>query len=147
MREALFQKKHPSHQILFFQKKTSIPPPALTDTYASEFSELKDEVDLIKKSIENLNAEIEAVKMFMNYQFCLLKNSSSEQNVCVSAENTKVIEFLQQQNQNLIQENASKNTIIKILAENHTFDNSNSKSTVSIEFTMGDSKFQNRQYL
>ena len=85
--------------------------------------------------------------MFMKDQFCLLKNSNSEQNVCESAENTKVIELLQQQNQNLIQENASKNTIIKILAENHTFDNSNSKSTVSIEFTMGDSKFQNRQYL
>ena len=62
--------------------------------------------------------------MFMKDQFCLLKNFNSEQNVCVSAENTKVIELLQQQNQNVIQENASKNPIIKILTENDTFDNS-----------------------
>ena len=49
--------------------------------------------------------------MFMKDQFCLIKMSNSEQNVYVSTENTKVIELLQQQNQNLIQENASKNTI------------------------------------
>ena len=46
--------------------------------------------------------------MFMKDHFCLLKTSNSEQNVCVSAENTKVVDFLQQQNQDLIQENASK---------------------------------------
>ena len=46
--------------------------------------------------------------MFMKDQFRILKNSNSEQNVCESAENTKVIELLQQQNQNLIQENALK---------------------------------------
>ena len=55
--------------------------------------------------------------MFLKDQFYLLKNFDSEQNVCVSAEN-----------QNLIQENASK---IKILVENHTFDHSNSKLKVS----------------
>ena len=59
--------------------------------------------------------------MFMKDQFRLLKNSNSEQNV---------IELFQQQNQNLIPENVSKNTIIKILS-----DNSNSKSTVSDNFT------------
>ena len=48
--------------------------------------------------------------MFMKDQFCLLKNLNSEQNVCASAENTKVIELIQQQNQNVIQENASKKT-------------------------------------
>ena len=79
--------------------------------------------------------------MSMKDQFCLLKNSNSEQNVCMPAENMKVIELLQQQNQNLIQENAFKNTIIKILVENHTFNNSNSKSKVSEEFTMVNSKF------
>ena len=82
--------------------------------------------------------------MFMKDQFCLLKNSNSEQNVCESAENTKVIELLQQQNQNLIQENASKNTIIKILAEKHTFDNSNSKSAVSEDFTTVNRKKSSR---
>ena len=106
---------------IVFPEKRPILSPALPDTYTSEFSELKAEVDLIKKSIENLKAELGAIKMFMKYQFCLLKNSNSEQNVCVSAENTNVIELLIQQNQNLIQGNASKNTIIKILAEIHTF--------------------------
>ena len=71
----------------------------------------------------------------MKDQFRLLKNSNSEQNVCESTENTKVIELLQLQNQNLIQQNVSKNTIIKILAEKCTFDNSNSKSAVSEDFT------------
>ena len=98
------------------------------------------EVDLIKKYIKNLNAEIEAIKMFMKDQFRLLKNSNSEQNVCESAENTEVIELLQQQNQNSIRKNASKNTAIKILAEKLTFDNSNSKSTLFEEFTTVNSK-------
>ena len=40
--------------------------------------------------------------------------------VNASVENTKIIELLQQQNQNLVEENASKSTIIKILAENQT---------------------------
>ena len=62
----------------------------------------------------------------------------------MSAENTKVIELLQQQIQNLIQENASKNTIIKILIENHTFDKSNSKLTVSKEFTTVNGKFRQK---
>ena len=46
------------------------------------------------------------------------------------------------QNQNLMQENTSKSTIIKILAEKHTFDNSISKSTVSKESKTVNSKFQ-----
>ena len=79
--------------------------------------------------------------MFMKDQFRLLKNSNSEQNVWESAENTRVIELLQQQNQNLIRENALKNTIIKILAEKRTFDNSSSKSTVSEDVTTVNSKF------
>ena len=92
MKEALSQKKNLSHQILFFPEETPIPSPALTDTNTSEFSKLKAEIDLIKKYIESLNVEIEAIKIFMKNQFCLLKNSNSEQNVCVSAENKKVIE-------------------------------------------------------
>ena len=35
-----------------------------------------------------------------------------------------------------------KNTIIKVLVENHTFDNYFSKSTVSEEFTTVNSKFR-----
>ena len=138
-----FPKKtsYPSDTI--FLEEIPVPSPVLANTHTSEFSELKAEVDLIKKYTENLNVEIEATKMFINDQFCLLKSSYSEQNVCVSAENTKVIELLQQQNQNLIQENASKNTI-KILAEKHTFDNSNSKSAVSEDFTTVNRKKSSR---
>ena len=98
-------------------------------------------MDLIKKYIENLNAERKTMKMLMKDQFRLLKNSNSEQNVWESAENTRVIELLQQQNQNLIRENALKNTIIKILAEKRTFDNSSSKSTVSEDVITVNSKF------
>ena len=126
--------------MLFFQKKYPSGHPPL-QIQISEFSKLKTDVDLIKKYGENLNAETEAIKMSMKDQFCLLKNSNSEQNLCMPAENMKVIELLQQQNQNLIQENTFKNTIIKILVENHTFNTSNSKSKVSEEFTMVNSKF------
>ena len=66
--------------------------------------------------------------MFTKDQFCLLKNyknSNSERDVCVSAKNTKVIELLQQQNQNLIQE-------IKIPVEGYTqLTFTCSKSTIS----------------
>ena len=124
-----------------FPEEAPIPSPVLGDIPTSEFSKLKAEIDLIKKYIENLNAEIEVMKMFMKDQFRLLKNSNCEQNVWESVKNTRVIELLQQQNQNLIRENALKNTIIKILAEKHTFDNSNSKSTVSEDFTTVNSKF------
>ena len=130
---------YPPYQVLFFLKKH---PNRYTHT--SEFSKLKAEIDLIKKYIENLNAEIEAIKMFMKDQFRLLKNSNSEQNICESAENTKIIELLKQQNQNLIQENASKNTLIKILAAKHTFDNSNLKSTVYEELKTINSKFRQK---
>ena len=129
---------------IIFPEENPIPSPALADTHTSQFSKLKAKLDLIKKYIENLNAETEKIKMFIKDQFCLLKYSSSKKNVCESAENTKVIELLQQQNQNLIQENASKNTIIKILAEKHTFDNSNSKSAVSEDFTTVNRKKSSR---
>ena len=96
---------------IIFPEENPIPSPVLADTHTSEFSKLKAKLDLIKKYIENLNAETEKIKMFIKDQFCLLKYSSSKKNVCESAENTKVIELLQQQNQNLKQKNASKNII------------------------------------
>ena len=64
----------------------------------------------------------------------------------MSAENKKVIKLLQQQKQNLIEENGSINTIIKILVQNHTCDNSNSKSTVSEEFTTVNNKFRQKTF-
>ena len=50
---------------IIFPEETPIPPPVLIDTHTSEFSKLKAAIDLIKKYIENLNVEIEAMKMFM----------------------------------------------------------------------------------
>ena len=87
MKKALFQrKKHPSH---------NLP----SQTRILEFSSFNTSVDIIKKYIENVNTETEAIKMFMKYchQFCLLKNSNSEQNVRMSGETMKVIERFHQQ--------------------------------------------------
>ena len=61
----------------------------------------------------------------------------------LSGENTKVIELLQHENQYLIQENASINTIINIIVENHTFDISNLKS-ISEKFTAVNRKFRKK---
>ena len=121
MKKALFQrKKHPSCHLPL-------------QIHMLEFSSFNNSVDIIKKYIENVNTEIEVIKMFMKYclQFWSLKNSNSEQNVRMSGETMKVIERFHQQNQNLIQENTSKDAINEILVENHTFDNSSSKLTVS----------------
>ena len=84
---------------IIFPEETPITSPVLTDIHTSAFFKL----DLIKKCIENLITEIEAIKIFMKDQFCLLKNFNNEENICVSAEKTEVIELLQQQNQNLKQ--------------------------------------------
>ena len=102
---------------IIFPEETPIPSPILIGTHTSEFSKLKAEKDVIKKYIENLNAEIEAIQMLMKDQFRLLKNSNSEQNVRKSAKNSRVIELLQQfyqRNDNLKQVNKTKNKLRKM---------------------------------
>ena len=85
--------------------------------------------------------------MFMKEQLYLLKTSINESNVNKPVEKAKIIEFLQHRNQNLVEENTSKITIIKILAENqisHNFSNF-SKSTLFEKLTKGDSKFREKR--
>ena len=81
------------------------------------FSYIKTEIGVMEKYIKDLKTEIEAGKFFMKEQLYFLKASVDESNASEATENAKIIEPLQQQNQNLVKENASKNTIIKILAE------------------------------
>ena len=72
-----FPKEASPRSDIIFPEETPIPSPILINTHTSEFSKVKAEKDLIKKYIENLNAEIEAIKMLMKDQFRLLKNSNS----------------------------------------------------------------------
>ena len=83
--------------------------------------------------------------MFMKEQLYLLKTSINESNVNKPVEKAKIIEFLQHRNQNLVEENTSKITIIKILAENQISHNSRSKSTLFEKLTKGDCKFREKR--
>ena len=82
---------------------------------------------LLKEQIQNLATEIEAVKMFMKEKLYLLKKvqkgKSDEEGQ--SSENSELVKLLCQQNASLLEENASKNEIIKILSENLSIVNKN----------------------
>ena len=88
---------------------------------------------LLKEEIQNLVAETEAVKMFMKEQLYLLKKAqkgkSDEEGQ--SSENSELVKLLRQQNASLLEENASKNEIIKILSENLSIVNKNMCDTNS----------------
>ena len=75
---------------------------------------------LLKEQIQNLAAEIEAMKMFMKEQLYLLKKAQKDKSDegGQSSENSEFLQLLRQQNASLLEENASKNEIIKILSEN-----------------------------
>ena len=78
---------------------------------------------------------MEAMKLFIKEQFCLLKKSISEINSNTDATDisiTETTDLLRKHIEFLLQENASKNTIIKILAENQQHA-SNTKEVVSFE--------------
>ena len=61
------------------------------------------------------------IKLFIKEQLYVIKKTISDIKKEESVnENAKLIEYLQKANQNLDQENDSKTTIIKILAENNT---------------------------
>ena len=73
------------------------------------------------------------MKLFIKEQFCLLKKSISEINSDTDATDNSITEttdLLRKHSEFLLQENASKNTIIKILAENQQHA-SNTKEMVS----------------
>ena len=61
------------------------------------------------------------IKLFIKEQLYVIKKTIGDIKKEESVnENAKLIEYLQKANQNLDQENDSKTTIIKILAENNT---------------------------
>ena len=61
------------------------------------------------------------IKLFIKEQLYVIKRTIGDIKKEESVnENAKLIEYLQKANQNLDQENDSKTTIIKILAENNT---------------------------
>jgi len=75
----------------------------------------------IQNQINFLHSEFEALKLFIQDQVYILKKpsegrSTSKKPDCDDDKN--MIASLQNQNKHLLQENATKNTIIQILVEN-----------------------------
>ena len=94
-----------------------------------------DEIYDLHKYVQSLATEMEAMKLFIKEQFCLLKKSISEINSNTDAtdnSSTETTHVLRKHIEFLLQENASKNTIIKILAKNQQHA-SNTKEVVSSE--------------
>ena len=81
----------------------------------------------MQEQIQNLAAEIKAVKMFMKEQLFLLKKAQKDKSDKEehNSENSEIVQLLRQQNASLLEENASKNEIIKILSENFITVNKN----------------------
>ena len=89
----------------------------------------------LHKYVQSLATEMEAMKLFIKERFCLLKKSISEINSNTDATDNSITEtthLLRKHIEFLLQENASKNTIIKILAKNQQHA-SNTKEVVSSE--------------
>ena len=83
--------------------------------------------------------EMQAMNLFIKEQFYFLKKSISEIESNTDATDNSIIEttdLLRKHIEFLLQENASKNTIIKILAENQQH-SSNAKEVVSSESFKG----------
>ena len=108
-------------------KETPLPPESTTSPMLNNLQRFTNENALLKEQIQNLAAEIEAVKMFMEEQLYLLKKAqkgkSDEEGQ--NSENSELVKLLRQQNASLLNENASKNEIIKILSENLCIVNKN----------------------
>ena len=82
---------------------------------------------LLKEQMQNLAAEIEAVKMFMKVQLFLLKKTQKDKSdeEGHSSENSQHVKLLRRPNALLLEESASKNEIIKIPSENLSIVNKN----------------------
>ena len=94
-----------------------------------------DEIYDLHKYVQSLATEMEAMKSFIKEQFCLLKKSISEINSTTDVTDnsiTEITDLLRKHIEFLLQENACKNTIIQILAENQQHA-SNTKEVVSSE--------------
>ena len=108
-----------------------------------------DEIYDLHKYVQSLSTEMEVMKLFIKGQLCLLKNSISEINSNTDATDNSITEttdLLRKHIEFFMQENASKKTIIKILAENQQHA-SNTKEVLSSEsFKTAKSNFIKNRY-
>ena len=104
-------------------KETLLPPESTTTPMLNNLQRFTNENALLKE------------KMFMKEQLFLLKKAqkgkSDEEGH--SNENSELVKLLRQQNASLLNENASKNEIIKILSENLSIVNKNMCDINSIQ--------------
>ena len=101
----------------------------------NEIGNNTNEIYDLHKYMQSLATEMETMKLFITEQFYLLKRSISEINSSTDVTDNSITEtadFLRRHIEFLLQENASKDTIIKILAENQQHA-SNTKEVVSSE--------------
>ena len=108
-------------------KETPLPPESTTTPMLNNLQRFTNENALLKEQIQKLATKIEAVKMFMKEQLFLLEKVQKDKNDEEehSSENLELVKLLRQQNASLLEENASKNEIIKILPENFDIVNKN----------------------
>ena len=105
----------------------------------NEIGNNTNEIYDLHKHMQSLATEMETMKLFITEQFYLLKRSISEINSSTDVTDNSITEttdFLRRHIEFLLQENASKDTIIKILAENQQHA-SNTKEVVSSESFKG----------
>ena len=101
----------------------------------NEIGKKTDETYDLHKYVQSLATEMEAMKLFIKEQFYLLKKMISDNNSNTDATDNSITEtthLLRKHIEFLLLENASKNTIIKILAENQQHAG-NTKEVVSSE--------------
>ena len=107
--------------------ETPLPPESITTPMLYNLQRFTNENALLKEQIQKLATKIEAVKMFMKEQLFLLEKVQKDKNEEEehSSENLELVKLLRQQNASLLEENVSKNEIIKILSENLSIMNKN----------------------
>ena len=104
------------------------------------------ELNLMKDHIKTLETDNEAIKLFIKEQLYVTKKPISDiKNEETVNENVKLIEYLQKANQQLEQENDSKTTKIKILAENKTSNIPTAKSNAE-QFKLAKRKTNRKSY-
>ena len=107
----------------------------------NEIENKTDEIYNLHKYVQSLATEEETMKLFMKKEFYLLKKSISGINSNTDATNNSINETadLLCKHEFLLQENASKNPIIQILAENqqHASNTKEVDSSESFETVKG----------
>ena len=99
----------------------NIETPKRRTLVINEIGNKTDEIYDLHKYVQSLATEIEAMKLFIKEQFYLTKKLISEINSNTDVTDnsiTKTTDLLRKHVEILLQENASKYNIMKILAEN-----------------------------